>query len=269
VWGGVPRYWELAADHPGLQAAVADLVLSPLGVLHGEPASLLLDDLRDTTLAATILSVIGQGAHKLSEIAGRVGKPATSLSRPLSRLLELRLVRRDLPWGTTARATKRTLYRIADPFLRFWFRFVEPERSRLASGQVDAVAREVDLALASHVAGAWEELVRSAIPRGAWFDRTWRPAAYWWGPGSDRTPLELDVVAESTDGRALLLGEVKWGAETDVRRLAADLATKAARFPLAAGRTLCLGLWLARRPTRKGTRGIEVFGPAEVLDVLR
>ena len=32
--------------------------------------------------------------------------------------------------------------------------------------------------------------------------------------------------------------------------------------------TLCLGLWLTRRPTRKGTPGIESFGPAEVLDVL-
>lgn len=134
-------------------------------------------------------------------------------------------------------------------------RFVEPERSRLEFGQVEAVAREVDSGLAAHVAGAWEELVRTAVPRGAWFDRSWRPASSWWGPGSDRTPLELDVVAESTDGRALLLGEVKWGQETDVRRLAADLAAKAARFPPAAGRTLCLGLWLAGRPTGRGPRG--------------
>src|SRR6185436_4740364 len=48
VWGGVPRYWELAGDHPDLATAVRTLVLSPLGVLYEEPSRLLLDDLRDT-----------------------------------------------------------------------------------------------------------------------------------------------------------------------------------------------------------------------------
>jgi hypothetical protein len=34
VWGGVPRYWELAADYRELNEAVRRLVLSPLGVLY-------------------------------------------------------------------------------------------------------------------------------------------------------------------------------------------------------------------------------------------
>jgi uncharacterized protein len=48
VWGGVPRYWELAGDHPDLATAIRSLVLSPLGVLYEEPSRLLVDDLRDT-----------------------------------------------------------------------------------------------------------------------------------------------------------------------------------------------------------------------------
>src|SRR5262249_4695477 len=40
VWGGVPRYWELAGDHPDLKTAIRSLVLSPLGVLYEEPARL-------------------------------------------------------------------------------------------------------------------------------------------------------------------------------------------------------------------------------------
>jgi hypothetical protein len=47
VWGGVPRYWELAADYPDTATALRTLVLSPLGALHEEPAGLLLDDMRD------------------------------------------------------------------------------------------------------------------------------------------------------------------------------------------------------------------------------
>lgn len=68
VWGGIPRYWELAADHDSLNAAIRANVLSPLGVLHEEPDTLLLDDLRDTAEAASILSLIGHGCHRLSEI---------------------------------------------------------------------------------------------------------------------------------------------------------------------------------------------------------
>ncbi len=131
VWGGIPRSWELAADHPDLLTALRDLVLRPLGVLYEEPARLLLDDLKEATQATSILAVIGQGCHRASQIAGRLGKPATSLSRPLQRLTELGLVRREMPFGTSPRDSKRPLYRIADPFLRFWFRFLEPNRSRL------------------------------------------------------------------------------------------------------------------------------------------
>jgi len=143
VWGGIPRYWELAADLPDLETAVVRLALSPLGVLYDEPTTLLLDDTRDTAQAASLLSLIGQGCHRLSEIAGRLGKPATSLSRPLQRLIELDLIRREVPFGVSPRSAKRTRYQIADPFLRFWFRFVEPNRSRLEAGLLTAVSRDM------------------------------------------------------------------------------------------------------------------------------
>ncbi len=126
VWGGIPRYWELAADYPDREAAIQGLVLSQLGVLYDEPTRLLRDDLRDLAQAASILTLIGQGCHRPSEIASRLGMPATSLSRPLERLLELGLVRRDQPFGASPRDSKRSLYRIGDPFLRFWFRFPAP-----------------------------------------------------------------------------------------------------------------------------------------------
>ena len=268
VWGGVPRYWELAADFPDRDAAIRELVLSPLGVLHDEPARLLLDDLRDLTQATSVLALIGQGCHRLSEIAGRLGKPATSLSRPLERLLDLALVRRDVPFGASARDTKRSLYRIADPFLRFWFRFVEPNRSRLEARQTSAVAREVQAQLSQHIAGIWEELVRESIPRAQYFGRTWGPARAWWGPGRDRSPLEIDVVAESQDGKALLLGEVKWTPSRSLGRAGTQLGQKAQRFPLAEGRQVFMGTWTEARPARPDTTS-GWFGPKDVLRALQ
>jgi AAA+ ATPase superfamily predicted ATPase len=266
VWGGVPRYWELAAGFRDLEQAIAGLVLSPLGVLHDEPRSLLLDDLRDLTQAASILALVGAGCHRLSEIAGRLGKPATSLARPLARLIDLGLVRRDLPFGATVRDSKRTAYRLGDPFLRFWFRFVEPNRSRLQAGLVAEVAREVAHAFPHHVAGVFEDLVRESVPRARYLGREWGVAAPWWGPGRDRTPLELDVLAESPDRRDLLVGEVKWGDHVDAARERAALKKKADNLPLAEGRQVHLALWVRSAPRRAGP---DCFTPREVLRALR
>ena len=268
VWGGVPRYWELAADAGELHRAVRILVLSPLGVLHDEPRSLLLDDLREVTQANSILALVGAGCHRLSEIAGRLGKPATSLARPLARLLDLGLVRRDLPFGATTRDSKRTAYRLADPFLRFWFRFVEPNRSRLQARLVADVARDVAHGFPHHVAGIWEDLVRESVPHARYFGREWGQAASWWGAGRDRTPLELDVVAETADRRSVLVGEVKWSDRIDRDRELATLKRKADNLPLAEGREVLLALWVRSGPRRVGSPS-GCFTPRDVLRVLR
>ena len=264
VWGGIPRYWELAADHPDRDAAIQALVLSPLGVLYDEPTRLLLDDLRDLAQAASILALIGQGCHRPSEIASRLGKPATSLSRPLDRLLELGLVRRDQPFGASPRDSKRSLYRIGDSFLRFWFRFVEPNRSRLEARQGPAVLREVHRQWPAHVAGVWEDLVRASIPQAGYFHRSWGPARSWWGPGTDRAPLEVDVAAESADGAALLVGEVEWSPTKNPQQLRAELQQKVARLPFARGRDVLTGIWTPAGPGRGGH-----FGPRDILRALR
>ena len=267
VWGGVPRYWELAAGHASLADAIRDLVLSPLGVLHDEPAALLLDDLRDTIQAASILSLVGRGAHRLSEIAGRLDRPTTSLSRPVQRLVELGLLRRDVPHGASPRDSKRTLYRVADPFLRFWFRFVEPNRSRLEARQAAPVAREVMRGLGAHVAEIWEELARATVPRLELGGRTWGPASSWWGPGIDRRPLEVDVMATSLDGRALLLGEAEWGPRANPAALLAELRRKAPLLHQAQGKEIVCAAWVPRAAGQRA--GIEIVTADRTLRVLR
>lgn len=267
VWGGTPRYWELAGDHPDLRAAIRSLILSPLGVLFEEPSRLLLDDMRDTTQAASILSLIGQGCHRISEIAARLNKPVTALSRPLQRLQDMDLIAREIPFGDEPRGTKRTLYKISDPFLRFWFRYVEVNRSRLGAGLVTTVEEEIFQRLGYHVGEVWEELARASVPLLQAGGRNWGPAGRWWGPGLDRQPLEVDLVAYSIDGGSVLVGEVKWGAPRDAERLLAELEAKARRLPVAAGKEAVLALWL-KAPV-EGLAADRVVTPRQVLDVLR
>lgn len=212
VWGGVPRYWELAEPFGRrLDDSVERLVLDPMGPLHLEPDRLLVEERPPALAVRPLLDAIGGGAHRVSEIAGRLGVPATSLARGLARLVELGLIRRDEPFGESGRGGKRSLYGIADPFFRLWFRLVAPHRAPLASG-----TRLARLALwrkyrPALLARTWEELCRQAVPklepRGplrGWGG--WSPAGRFWGGGGP----EWDVVAATLDRGALLLGEVKW-----------------------------------------------------------
>ena len=201
VWGGLPRNWELAADYHSTEEAVPALILDRNGVLHGEPSRLLLDDMRSIVQANSLLTLIGAGCHRISEIGGRLGQPATSLNRPLSRLMDLGYVRRELPFGESTRSTKRSVYRLDDPFLLFWYRFVAPDLSRLEADLIEPVYATVRARLAGHVAEIWEWLARESVARTALHGLDWNPAARWWGRGMDGQPLEVDVVAESRDGR--------------------------------------------------------------------
>ena len=267
VWGGVPRYWELASSFDGLEEAVGELVLHRNGVLHEEPMGLLLDEMRSAVQPYSLLSVIGQGCHRLSEIAGRLGKPATSLMRPLAQLVDLGYARRETPFGENEKSTRRTLYKIADPFLLFHFKFVQPNKSQLEVGGVPAVAAKVSKQLSLHVSAVWEQLARDSVPFCAAGGYQWGPARRWWGTGLDDRPMEVDVVAESLDGRAVLVGEAKWSdAVIDPGAARDRLVAKARNNAWARGREVIPVLWVKRG--RRNTK-VKIQTPDDALDCLK
>lgn len=211
-FGGVPRYWELAAQRSGsARERVAALALDPIGPLFAEPDRLLLEENPPAVELRPLLDAIGGGAHRVSEIAGRIGRSATSLGHALDRLIGMALVRREVPYGEPARSGKRSLYTIDDPFLRMWFRVVAPNRAALTAGTAASRRAALDEHWPLLVGQAWEELCRGGVPvmRGALARRgPWRPPSRYWR-GSDP---EWDLVADAIDGQHILLGEAWFSA---------------------------------------------------------
>ena len=235
VWGGVPRYWELQDDEPDLWTAVRRNVSSPFGVLRHEPQFLLLDDVGDVVKASAVLSFIGGGAHRASEIAVRMSRPMTDMSRPFQRLTELGLVAKDVPFGAEANC-KKSFYRIRDPFLDFWYTFIQPSWSKPDFLESDEEKVVFDGQYRPYLGGVWERLVREEIQRRPLpgFDFRLYNAARWWGTGLDRCPMELDVVAESLDHETLFVGEAKLTLpKEEVARTCAELEAKAKQLPFA------------------------------------
>ncbi|OGQ13002.1 MAG: hypothetical protein A2138_23895 [Deltaproteobacteria bacterium RBG_16_71_12] len=272
VWGGLPHYWDLArAVRPKALARQLDaLVLDPAGPLHREPDQLLLEEQPPATALRPILDAIGLGAHRLSEIASRVGVPATSLSRPLQRLIELGLVERETPFGESEKGQKRSLYQLRDPFFRMWFRVVAAHRSQLA--RAPAAAR---IALwRKHrdglIATTWERLCREAVPklRLAGLPHFGPASRSWYRDGP-----EWDMVALSLDGGHALVGEAKWHArdatDDDLTRTASLLRKKGRPPGLAAATRVHQVAFFPSVDRGRSREPIRVVDAGAVLDALR
>ncbi len=233
VWGGVPRYWEIRKQYNYFAQAVKNSILDQNGLLHEEPERLFSDEMRTSVQAYSVLSLIGAGIHRLSEISARLGKPATQLSRILGLLINLGFIRREVPFGEAVRSSKKSLYKIDDPFLNFFFTFLLPNKSRLEFDMVDQVWNEIEVKYNHHISMIWEDLCRKAIPFLEIGGMRFNPASRWWGGGLNKKAMEIDLVALSTDRNALLIGEAKWSDNNLLNEVAESLSLKEQNIPFA------------------------------------
>ena len=264
VWGGVPRYWEIRKQESTLKQAIINQVFDIHGVLHEEPMRLFLDDTRDSVQMHTLISIIASGAHRLSEIASRAGKPATQLNRPLQRLIELGYVKREIPWGLSKRNAKKTLYKIAEPFIHFYYRYVIPEKSSLELGYTQQIFDHVvKPQFSDYCSEIWEDLCRQALP-ALFKKKLFEPGTRWWGNDLNRNQMEIDVVAESRDKTELIIGETKWSSTRNISALLKELDKKSEVFPKGHHKIIHKALFVKEKPANIH-EGYHIFTPKDIV----
>ena len=272
VWCGVPRYWELREDYGTLQDAIRGMLLGPTAVLYEEPKRLFLDDMNVTVQSESLMAVIAAGANRLSEIASRMGREATALSAPLDRLIRMSFVRREIPFGESPKKSKRGIYRINDPMMDFYYRFIVPNMSSLARGRKSIVMEDIERDFTGYVSEHWENLCRDSVSGNKLFGHRWKEASRWWGTvptegGAKFQEMEFDVMAESTDGTALLIGECKWTNPEVATDLYRKLVNKISLLPLAREKEVIPVLFLKSAP-KDATTDINIFYPQDVIDMM-
>lgn len=200
--GGVPKYWEFVEPRRDAVALAEALYFDFAPYMEQEPHRLLRDEGATGLGALAVLEAIGRGAERPSEIASRLATAQTNLSRLLQQLLDASILQRELPYGESVRTTKKTLYRIQDPALRFWFRVFSPHRSRWSSYDAEQRRKLVH----DHAASVFEDHCRALFPGSA---RHWD------------ANVELDLVAPDPDDRkgGLVVAEIKWRALTKAQRV--------------------------------------------------
>lgn len=216
--GGIPKYWEFVEAGQDALALAESLYFDYAPYMEQEPQRILRDEGVVGLNAAAVLEAVGRGAERPSEIAGRLGTAQTNLSRLLHQLLDASILTRELPFGESVRSTKRILYRIEDPTMRFWFRVFSPHQSRWRT----YTATEKRALVHEHAATVFEDVCRALHP-GA--------QRYWEGD------IELDLVApDPDDPERLLVAEVKWRrlSAAERKKVLRDLENKWSRCSLRA-----------------------------------
>lgn len=213
IFGGTPRY--LSAVDPDRTVAdnAIELMLRPAGEVRELVHTALLQEqgLRDIPKYVAILRAIGRGRTELNEIAQASGLEAdTALREKLERLAELDYVHAGRNLG--GRSNERFRYRLADPAFRFYYDFVAPMESVLATQDPAAVwERHIGPSLDSYMGFIFEGIVQEAYFRLR--DSLDLPLVQEWGrwEGVDRNrqPLEIDIACTLLDHR-VLTGAVKW-----------------------------------------------------------
>ena len=270
VWGGVPRYWELRENRNSLSDALWHNILSINGTLYEEPIKLFQDDVKDIVKTSTIMSYIGSGANRLSEIAARCNEPATNLSRPLKKLIDLGFLEKDVPFGIDEKNAKKSLYKIADPFMAFYYQFVVPNRSFIELGRRLPLEQALAAHFPEYVSMHWEKLCRDAVTGNMVNGIVYGKAKRWWGPvlNEDKKPeqIEIDVMAESLDKKYLLVGECKWTNHENGKQLTAELLRKANLLPFAKNYKILPVLFLKNAP--KDDVGNAMF-PENIVELMK
>jgi hypothetical protein len=201
VFGGMPAYLEQVDPEASLLANVERRVLARGSFLYEEPEFLLRQELHEPATYMAILEAVSTGATRVTEIANEIDRPASSLSRYLQNLTRLALLERETP---VTDPDGRGVYRIADDFLRFWFRFVSPNRAQLERGVTEAVVDAVRAGLPTHTSWTFETVCHEAVTTDTFPAECSRVGRWWYGED------EVDVVGLNKGAERLLLGECKW-----------------------------------------------------------
>ncbi len=207
--------------------------------------------------ARAVLAAIGSDARAHKTLLDRAGLPQTSLNRAIEVLLRKGVVDRLTPYSAKPPAKNR-LYLVADPYLRFWLRFIGGALDTIDRGRGELVAADVQQGWPTFRGRAIEPIVRNGIERLLPDERlgTARHVGAFW---TRNNSTEVDLVGGDTLPSAKhigFVGSVKWREDNAFDRAdSAALATKRLSVPGANASTKLIAV------SRQG------FAPRGILDV--
>lgn len=237
ITGGYPRLLRAWRRRQSLRRFVEDQLEDENSDLAVVGQRVISAEFPSDIQAARVLRAIGAGERTFKNIGSSANVENATLSRALDLLAAKRVVVVDQP--TSLKTAREPRYRVADPYLRFWLRFVEPALPDVARGRPDLAHMRVWDGWLAYRGRAIEPIVREALTRlgaegagfvGGWWTRTNNPEVDLVGVDRAVSPRKVSFV-----------GSIKWRetepfTAADAEQLAAHRAVVpgAAAAPLVA-----------------------------------
>lgn len=225
VLGGVPSYLERFKDNRSTVDNIRDQLFRRVGFFRSEPDQLLGELARDSGRYLSILRAIADGKTSSGEVADRLKLSTGDVTPYLKRLRDMRFIDRRLPVSLPddqREGSMRGRYFIRDPYLRFYYRFVERNADRIEQGLTDIAWQRISEQLRAYIGGgAFEEICRE------WLQLQAQQQALPFEPelvGSEwNNEAQVDVVAVNHREKKIILGECKWTGDRLRREVVAEL----------------------------------------------
>jgi uncharacterized protein len=254
VCGGIPAYLNRFEPGRSVTQNIAREFFEIDGFFQREPDFLLREELAEVKQATSILEAIALGRRAQSDIARAVGLTASALAPHVKNLVLLGYLEREVPLSPNRPPRTSVVYRVADPLLRFWFRFIEPNWSTLRRYPAERAFEQIVAPQWEAFCGeGFERLCRQALP--LIYSREGITGRFQVGEYWDRT-AQIDVVGLRADGW-VDLGECRWLARASQSEAARELSIRAARFP--AGSRTVRPLLFFRKKQKLPPPGMLVF----------
>lgn len=132
ILGGIPGLWKsFTPDYSAKENMIRNLLFKE-SRLYGEMWMIMAEELREPAVYNTILAAMARGLNKLNDIYKHTGFSRAKISVYLKNLMELDLVEKVYSYEMGDEGdTQKGIYRISNPYVRFYFRFLFPNLSML------------------------------------------------------------------------------------------------------------------------------------------
>lgn len=210
MWGGVPAYWERLDTDQSVPENLRLTILPSHSWMVDESRILLSDFITDMHNYVGILRAIADGEQTMGEISKRTGLASGKASFYLSVLRDTGFVSREVPVSHRNREDSRSgRYVVTDPYLRFFYRFISANQSKLALGQIQPLLDEIEAGMPAFIeANTWQELCRQWLLLASAHMEIPVPVEL---VGSEwSSGYTIDVVGANEGTEAMVLGDCLW-----------------------------------------------------------
>ena len=209
--GGTPQYLLQVSDKLSVEENIKNTYLNPISFLYEEPTNLLKQEVREPAIYTAIITAIATGASRMADISTKVGEDTSVCTTYIKNLISLGIVQKETPYGE--KASRKTIYSLADNMFRFWYRFVLENNSIIARGADDLAYKRIEPYFTDYMGKVFEDISAQYLWKLLVTGKSpieFTSLGRWWGNDPrTRSQTEIDIMGEQ-DKNSALFAECKW-----------------------------------------------------------